>query len=151
MDRKDPRKISGERKGLYYIGMGMSAIGVVLFLSVFYYAFVDIGGSGMMEPDFGFMKNGFIGFVLIGAGGFVMNLGAKGAAGSGLVLDPEKAREDLNPYTSAAGGMISDALKEVDMLKKSEEEKAEIRVRCRHCRELNEEDARYCKSCGKEM
>lgn len=47
--------------------------------------------------------------------------------------------------------MINDALKEVDMLKKSEEEKAEIRVRCRHCRELNEEDARYCKSCGKEM
>ena len=105
----------------------------------------------MVEPDFGFMKNGFIGFILIDVGGFVMNLGAKGAAGSGLILDPEKAREDLNPYTYAAGGMISDALKEVEVLKKSGEEKTDIRVRCRHCRELSEEDARYCKSSGKEM
>lgn len=151
MDRKDPKKISGERKSLYYIGMGITAIGVVLFLSVFYFVFMGITGNVGVEPDFGFMKNGFIGFILIGAGNFIMNLGAKGAAGSGLLLDPEKAREDLNPYTSAAGGMLSDALKEVDVLKKSDDEKALIRVRCRHCRELNEEDARFCKSCGKEI
>ena len=80
-----------------------------------------------------------------------MNIGARGAAGSGLILDPEKAREDLNPYTSAAGGMINDALKEVEILNPKSDGKDLIKVRCQSCKELNDEDAKFCKNCGKEI
>lgn len=147
------KKISNERKIIYYIGMGMMIIGVILFLSVFVTAFTgnpfDMISSGR-NP----MANGFVGFVLIFVGSIVMNIGARGAAGSGLILDPDKAREDLNPYASAAGRLINDALDEVDILKKGGSEKdAEeiIRIRCRECGDLNEEDARFCKNCGKAL
>ncbi|HSR04850.1 MAG TPA: zinc ribbon domain-containing protein [Proteiniclasticum sp.] len=152
MDRKDPREISSKRKSLYYIGTGMIIIGVVLFFSVFFSMFMGMSNdSFFMDTGFGFMRRGFFGFIMIGAGGFIRNLGARGAFGSGLILDPDRAREDLNPYSSAAGGMLNDALKEVGLLKKTDGGKSEIRIRCQSCRELNEEDARFCKSCGKEI
>lgn len=150
MDNKDPREISTERKSLYYIGMGMMTIGVLLFFSVFFSVFMGMSNdSFIMGTGFGFMRRGFYGFILIAAGGYIRNLGAKGAAGSGLILDPDRAREDLNPYTSAAGGMLSDALKEVDVLKKTDGGKPQIRIRCQGCKELNEEDARFCKAAEK--
>ncbi len=152
MDRKDPKEISNERKILYYIGMAIMIIGVILFFSVFFSVFLGMSNdSFIMDSGFGFMGRGFIGFIMIAAGSFIRNLGARGVAGSGLILDPDRAREDLNPYSSAAGGMISDALNEVDLLKKTDSGKSEIRIRCQSCRELNEEDARFCKSCGKEL
>ncbi len=127
--------------------MAMMGIGIILFMSVFFIAFT--GDPFAYEGNF--MQNGFYGIILIGAGTFVMNLGARGAAGSGLVLDPEKAREDLTPYTKAAGGMLKDALEEIDLPSAKSGEKEVVRVRCIHCRALNEEDARFCKNCGKEM
>ncbi len=127
--------------------MAMMGIGIILFMSVFFIAFT--GDPFAYEGNF--MQNGFYGFILISAGTFVMNLGARGAAGSGLVLDPEKAREDLTPYTKAAGGMLKDALEEIDLPSTKSGEKEVVRVRCIHCRALNEEDARFCKNCGKEM
>ena len=129
--------------------MAISIIGVILFMSVF---FVGFSNDPFMHDDgMGSMQNGFIGFIMIAVGGFIMNLGARGAAGSGLILDPEKAREDLNPYTSAAGGMLSDALEEVELFKRKETGSEVVKVRCQSCRELNDEDSRFCKGCGKEL
>lgn len=31
-------------------------------------------------------------------------------AGSGVILDPEKAKEELEPFSRMAGGMVKDAL-----------------------------------------
>jgi len=147
------KKISNERKALYYIGMGMTIIGVILFLSTFVVAFTG-DPFLMMASGRNPMGNSIIGFIMIFIGGIVMNIGARGAAGSGLILDPDKAREDLNPYASAAGRLINDALDEVDVLKKSGndgETEEIIKIRCRECGELNEEDAKFCKNCGKTL
>lgn len=147
------KKISNERKALYYVGMGMMIIGVILFLSVFVTAFTG-DPFEMMYSGRNPMANGFVGFVMIFIGSIIMNIGARGAAGSGLILDPDKAREDLNPYASAAGRLINDALDEVDVLKKGGIEKEAdeiIKIRCRECGELNEEDAKFCKNCGKTL
>jgi len=147
------KKISNERKALYYVGMGMMIIGVILFLSVFVTAFTG-DPFEMMNSGRNPMANGFVGFVMIFIGSIIMNIGARGAAGSGLILDPDKAREDLNPYASAAGRLINDALDEVDVLKKGGIEKETdeiIKIRCRECGELNEEDAKFCKNCGKTL
>lgn len=147
------KKISNERKALYYVGMGMMIIGVILFLSVFVTAFTG-DPFDMMYSGKNPMANGFIGFIMIFIGSIVMNIGARGAAGSGLILDPDKAREDLNPYASAAGRLINDALDEVDVLKRDgsgKDAEEVIRIRCRECRELNEDDAKFCKNCGKTL
>lgn len=168
-------KISNERKVTYYIGIGMMVLGFILFVSVFFSAaslMNDPFGStsdGLMGSMFGggdsimgipfrrrgpSFTNSIVGLVLMIAGGFVMNIGARGAAGSGLLLDPEKAREDLKPFNDAKGGMINDVISNIDVVDKitrQHEEKEVIKIRCRNCESLNDEDAKFCKNCGKEL
>lgn len=146
-------KITKQRKATYYIGMGMMVIGFLLFISVFFATarFMDNPFMYDRQPSF---SSPIIGMILMMAGTFVMNIGAKGAAGSGLLLDPEKAREDLKPFNEAKGGMINDVVSNIDIIDnigKSHEEKEIIKIKCRNCGSLNEEDAKFCKSCGKEI
>lgn len=155
-------KISTERKVTYYIGTGMMVLGGILFISVFFSVFNSMNsfGNNFMSPGFfnepkmpNFL-NPIIGMVLMIVGGFVRNIGARGAAGSGLILDPEQAREDLKPFSEAAGGIVNDAINQVDAVKeftKAREEKEVIKIKCRNCGSLNDEDAKFCKSCGKEV
>ena len=144
-------KITKERKVTYYIGIGMMVLGFILFISVFFAAasFMNnpFGGSG--SPSF---SNSVIGMVLMIAGSVVMNIGAKGAAGSGLLLDPDKAREDLKPFNEAKGGMINDVISNIDVIDQitdSSGKKEVIKIKCRNCGSLNDEDAKFCKGCGK--
>lgn len=139
------KEISKNRKTLYYVGNGISLIGFILFLSVFFTAFLNPFDMMVSSNP---MANGFIGFILIIIGQSISILGARGLAGSGLILDPKQAREDLKPYSSQVGGMINDALEEVDLLNESKEV---IKVRCPSCKTLNDEDAKYCKKCGAQL
>lgn len=147
-------EIPAERKALYYLGAVLMGAGFLLFISNFFMIprdpFMGRGdafGSGMAFRGVG-------GMLLIIAGGFLRSLGARGAAGSGLVLDPQQAREDLEPWARAAGGLVKDALEEVrpgaagSTLEKPPEAVQVVKVRCPKCRTLNDEDARFCKGCG---
>ena len=146
-------KISKERKATYYVGIGMIGLGFILFISVFFStaSFMNDPFGGSRGPSFG---NAVIGMVLMIVGSIIMNIGAKGTAGSGLLLDPEKAREDLKPFNEAKGGMINDVISNIDVIDKmtnSDEVREVIKIKCGSCGSLNDEDARFCKSCGKEL
>ncbi|MDB6140624.1 MAG: hypothetical protein JWO94_3696 [Verrucomicrobiaceae bacterium] len=52
------------------------------------------------------------GFILMIIGGLITNVSSKGIAGSGLKLDPQQAREDLEPWSRMSGGMLKDTLDE---------------------------------------
>lgn len=147
-------KISKERKIMYYMGLIIIIFGGILFISSFFTFF-----TGFNRPNFGMgMPNSFkralIGMICMIIGGVLMSIGEKGVAGSGLILDPEKAREDLRPYNTAKGKMINDVTSQVDLLKdvkqNLESKKAEqlIKIKCRGCGVLNDEDAMFCKACG---
>ncbi|NTW90539.1 MAG: zinc ribbon domain-containing protein [Erysipelotrichaceae bacterium] len=139
------KEISKNRKTLYYVGNGITLIGIILFLSVFFIAFLNpFAMFNSVNP----MANGFIGFILIIIGVVISNIGARGVAGSGWILDPKQAREDLKPYSSQVGGMINDALEEVELISDSKEV---VKIRCQSCKTLNDEDAKYCKKCGAEL
>lgn len=140
MDKKR-YQVSEGRKTLYYIGMALMVLGVVLFISVF---FTMMNADPFSPPTF---SAPIIGFVLIIIGSVLMGIGRMGLAGSGVVLDPVKAREDLEPYARMGGGMISDALEEVDALRPSEV----IKIRCPNCQALNDENDRFCGSCGQAL
>ena len=145
-------RISNNRKAAYYVGIAMIVIGIVLFLSVFVVTF------GMMSDknDFSMnrmppFKNAVIGMILMIAGSAISNIGAKGAAGSGLILEPDQAREDLKPFNEAKGKMINDLIGNIDLVDKfveTKEEKEIIKIKCRSCSCLNDEDAKFCKNCG---
>jgi hypothetical protein len=146
------KEISEARKKAYYIGMVLAVIGAITFGSVFVSAIMNFGNFSNFEARGKSMAaRGFGGIVLIIAGMIVMNIGARGAAGSGLVLDTKKAREDLEPFTRMAGGMVKDALDEADIkLGKVNPEKV-IMIKCRKCEKLNEEDSKFCQECGQPM
>lgn len=147
-------KLKSSRKVTYYIGLGIMILGIILFLSTFLIiTFGMMGNSFIMEgiPPF---ANGIIGFILTAVGKLIMEIGAKGAAGSGLLLDPDKAREDLQPFNEAKGGMINDVIRNIDIvddIAKSNQKQEVIKIKCRSCGSLNDEDAKFCKGCGKDL
>lgn len=140
------KEISEERKILYYVGMAVSGIGIILFLSVFV-SFMNperMFANGSMTA---FIGRPFIGILMIAIGNGMRVVAARGVAGSGIILDPKKAREDLSPWSSMAGGMIKDALDETEIHTKKEI----VKIRCRSCSELNDEDSKFCKKCGEKI
>ena len=147
-------KISKERKIVYHMGQGLLALGGILFISSFFLTSQDVGFS--MEMPL-FFKTALIGMICIIVGGILMGIGAGGAAGSGLILDPEKAREDLKPYNKATGEMINDVIENIDLISNKKQELENnnvaciIKVRCPKCSGLNDEDAKFCKNCGEKI
>ncbi len=118
------RNISPKRQGLYYFGMMLVVIGLLLFLSTFV-SFISHFGD---FTDFaGRARSGGIralgGIICIGIGQFIMHLGRSGVAGSGLKLDPQEARRDLEPWSRMSGGILKDTLDEagVDLSGQSQE------------------------------
>ena len=84
------KKISPERKGMYSFGLVLQIIGAILAAIPFLVIpLIMMADSGDM-PGPGFMLVAFIGFGLIVVGGGIRSVAARGTAGSGLILDPEK-------------------------------------------------------------
>lgn len=144
-------KISSQRKIFYYIGMGFVGLGVILFMSSF---FVEMDTGFSMETP-SFFKRAVFGMICMVVGSVIAIIGRSGAAGSGLLLDPEKAREDLKPFNESAGKMINDVVENIDIVKNINQHSTEketievIKIKCRDCEELNDENANFCKNCGK--
>lgn len=186
MANNAPRaEISEGRQLLYYAGMGVTAIGLLLFFSTFLTAFNNgpsfddspFGSSPgstiittspgseaffpeahrpVQGPRAGFGRAIF-GFGMIFVGGIMMNLGRAGLRGSGVILDPQGARDDLKPWNQARGGMLDDTLgssefatRAVERIGNDNDDKPRevVRVRCPNCRTLNDEDAKFCDNCG---
>lgn len=107
------RRISPERQTLYYVGMGISLLGLLSFGSTFLSAALNFGNFDNFEARGRSMAlRAFGGMAMMVLGGVLSNIGTKGVAGSGLVLDPKRSREDLEPWSRLTGGMVSDALDE---------------------------------------
>ena len=156
MSREDDearKTIPPERTALFYGGTALMGIGILLFLATAFGSVFgrnhDFGPGPHFGPGPGFgsgpdMRYAFAGVICMIVGGFLRTIGAQGLAGAGVVLDPKQSREDLEPYSRMAGGMIKDALDEVGV---SDPEPV-IKVRCQHCGKLNAEDAKFCQECG---
>lgn len=142
-------QISQQRKKTYYIGMGMAAIGFLMFVSTFF-----IGPSS--THDFARFEAqakaaglfAISGILLIIAGFVVASVGARGLAGSGVVLDPEKAREELKPFSEMAGGIVKDALDAAEIKPGVKSPEKVVMIKCQRCGKLNAEDSKFCSECG---
>lgn len=153
------RKISEGRKGLYYVGGVVSLVGLIMFLSTFVSAISTFGDFSNFESDAKSMMGRAVGgmFLLI-IGSVIRRMGAVGLAGSGVILDPERAREEIEPHARMAGGLVSDALDEagIDLSKigsggSSPAPEKVIMIKCRDCSTLNEEDSKFCQECGRRI
>lgn len=145
--------ISSNRKGLYYFGMALIVVGLLLFGSTFVTAIARFGDftdfTGQVQSS---GMRAFGGIALCVVGGVLRTMGSRGLAGSGAVLDPEQARKDLEPYSRQMGGMVKDALDAADIRLGGGGGSAKVvMVKCRACGKLNEEDSKFCQECGKPL
>ena len=85
-----------------------------MFLSTFVSAAMNFGNfdnfDGQVRSQ---MFRAIGGMVLIVIGQIVRGIGARGLAGSGVVLDPEKAREDLQSVQQDGGRHVWRCLRSV--------------------------------------
>lgn len=144
-------RISEARKPTYYVGMVLTIAGFVLFASVLSSFLGHFGDFTNFESRSRSQMLGMFGGVaLIVAGQVLRRTGARGLAGSGLLLDPARAREDLKPYSQMAGGVLKDVLQEADVNLGGSTQKV-VMVKCPGCAKLNEEDSKFCQECGKAL
>ncbi|MBN1553371.1 MAG: zinc ribbon domain-containing protein [Phycisphaerae bacterium] len=145
------RKISEKRKAVFYVGTGLMILGAVLFLSVFVTAVMHFGDFSHFEArakSSMFRAFGGMGILILGV--ILRAIGTLGIAGSGVVLNPQKARQDLEPFSRMAGGVVKDVLDEADVHLGGKAEKV-VMIKCPACGKLNEEDSKFCQECGKEL
>lgn len=141
-------EISNKRKAAYYTGICLMIIGVILFISVFF-SFI---GSTTNSDISGFVIRAISGMILVAVGAIVMIAGKGGLAGSGILLEPDKAVDDLRPFNKAKGKMINDVVENIDILDNMKKSTREIiKIKCKECGALNDEDAKYCKACSKKL
>lgn len=148
---KMTKQISEERKTAYYIGTLLMILGGILFASTFVTFAMHFGDfSNFVSDAKSNIFRAFGGMALLVVGGIIRGIGAKGLAGSGVVLDPDKARQELEPFSRMAGGMVKDALDEADINLGGKPEKV-VMIKCPGCGKLNEEDSKFCQECGKKL
>lgn len=144
-------RISDGRKALFYAGFAISGIGLLLFLSVFLSVFMGViqaqgdrfPGDLLSDPFgkvFGFAGRAFGGMALLVIGQLMRRIGQRGMAGSGLILDPERARRDVEPWSRMAGGMLADGLDGAGIkLDSSTKDEPDFAERLRKLKALHEE------------
>jgi hypothetical protein len=130
--------------------MAVAVLGLLSFLSTFVSFAMNFGRlhrlrvARPLDGDAGVRR-----MILIIAGAVVSTIGRMGAAGAGLIPDPQRQRQDLEPWARAAGGMVNDALSEVDAFQsRPADGTAIIKVRCPACKALNDEQDKFCGQCG---
>lgn len=88
------------------------------------------------------MAGGIIGVLLMGGGGFLVKVGI----GMGLVANAK-------PIARWVGDVAGQGTSRYGAFRSGGTERPaeKIQVRCQHCRGLNNEGARFCSQCGKEI
>lgn len=179
MTKEKVEEVGGGRQTLYYVGNGLTALGVILFFSVFFSVFGRVNSDSPFSNSHVTVSHNFmgqptikqsnpasafirapIGILLIFIGQFMAKTGKLGLAGSGVILNPKQARRDLEPYSRQTGGMLSDAVEEVvpvlsqamrEVSQSQEPAKEVVKIRCRECSALNDEHDKFCGQCGAKL
>src|ERR1043165_2154425 len=107
------RQIPPERKRVFYIGVVVGVIGFLCFFSVFVSAALNFGDfSNFKERARSMVIRAVVGMVMMIGGSIIAGIGRTGLAGSGIKLDPEEARRDVEPWARMTGGVVKDAMDE---------------------------------------
>jgi hypothetical protein len=107
------RQIPPERRAIFYVGLIVSVIGILSFLSTFLSFAAHFGDfTNFEQRGSSMMMRAVIGMVMMIAGGLLSGVGKAGLAGSGIILDTEQARRDVEPWSRRAGGVLKDAMDE---------------------------------------
>lgn len=144
-------EFSKKRKAAYYVGLLLIVLGALSLCSAPLVFFDRSQGTGPFGFLGAFSFRALLGVALIVIGSFTRKLGARGLAGSGVLLDAAMARNDLEPYARIGGGLLRDGLEAADVETITRAPQQVVRVRCRECEALSDEDANFCQQCGETL
>ena len=131
-------EISPKRKNLYAVGIGMTVLGVLLFVGGFAsFLFFEPSFNHHRPPPGVFMCVGGMVLLILGQG--IRAIAARGVAGSGLVLDPKKARKDLEPWAKMGGGIVRDVLDESGLAPKQKSQQLPFDEELRRLKSLRDD------------
>ena len=138
------RDVSEGRKIIYYVGMAIGVAGLLCFLSIFVSIALNFGNFSNFDGQVqSFVLRAIGGMAMMMLGSVLAVVGRLGAAGAGIILDPQQARKDLEPWSRSTGGMIKDGLDEagIDLsgLGGAAEEKEDFTATLRKLHALKEE------------
>lgn len=122
---------------LYSLGIGMMVVGFFLFISIFFYLGSLIGSQAKFNLENIPVINVFSGLMLIAVGFILSKAGAKGIKEAPKAANPLKTDDNTKQWNVAGPGAG-----------KTAETVEIIKIRCKSCGTLNDEDAEYCKKCG---
>lgn len=165
------RNVSDARKIGNVVGLGLMGLGLILFLSVFVTGAMNFGNfDNFTSRAQGEALRAVVGMIFMIAGGAIKVVSMSGLAGSGVLLDPEKAKEELEPFARLSGGLTKIQMEEagiplekvgklIDRLGTGGADagggqpaggavQQVIMIRCQNCGKLNEEDSKFCQECG---
>ena len=107
------KQIPLERKAIFYIGMAVAAVGFLCFISSFFSAVSSFGDfTNFEQRGRSNVTRALLSMVMMISGGTMIGIGRMGLAGSGVKLNPEEARRDVEPWARMTGGVVKDALDE---------------------------------------
>lgn len=93
--------------------MTLMAIGFLSFISVFISSALHFGDfNNFAQRGRSESTRAVVGMVMMIVGTFLRQVGRMGMAGSGIKLDPEEARRDVEPWARMTGGVGKDAIDE---------------------------------------
>lgn len=108
------RQIPEHRRVIHRLGLILVILGGLSFFSVFASVAIQAGNPGNIGSQGQSMAiRAFGGMGLMVVGKVMMIYGFVGAAASGLNLDPQQMRQDLEPWARMQGGLTKDALDEM--------------------------------------
>jgi hypothetical protein len=110
------RDVSAGRKVFYYLGVIVMVCGFFTFGSVFVSGALNFGNFDNFESrgrSMGLRAVGGMGLIVLG--GILQGIGRMGLAGAGVVLDPQQARRDVEPWSRMQGGVLKDTLDEAGL------------------------------------
>jgi hypothetical protein len=144
-----------ERQSYYKEGVSFNIVGEVLTylaVAIFIGSFIFFIIKIPQKPQFPYGIIISIIFFIIGSiiriiGDAMCTISKKGEAAAGLILDPQKEREDKKEQNKGFGGQISDMIEEIPIVKNL----IVIKIKCRECGNLNDELNKFCGTCGKEI
>lgn len=150
------RNVSPARQIVHVLGTLLMVVGFISFASVFVTLGLDEyqGRTPSFREPRSEPLRAFGGMIVIAIGGILRAVGAQGIHGSGLVLDPKRARRELEPHSRQVGGMIGDALDEAGIVIGAPEAppvERVVMIRCTSCETLNEDGSKFCQECGAKL
>lgn len=136
---------------MYLLGQILTVAGIAMFLLTFVLFAANFGNFSNFQGQIRTkMLLAVGGIVLIMIGQALKGVGRYGKAGSGIILDPEQERKDREPVNRSLGGQIADMLDDANIGNQLGSREV-IKIRCPHCKALNDETDKFCGQCGQAL